>query len=365
MSTINSHLVNSNSLSGFGERLKLAFDNAQNKEIASKLGVSNPAITAYLQGRVPPAEKLIEIADYTGCNLHWLLTGEGPKRVIDNTTEPSRAKTILFHCNKGGVGKSTASLLTAAGLVNRGYKTLLVDNVFGSCTLNLFYQVLKNSLLTKEHKSLNKARHKPTSADLIDPDEKMFFSTPIRGLDLVSFDKSYQLMLMEKKVRHFDLVPRDIQDSYSFIVVDAHSNMDPFRPLSLFMTMLLREAKVIIPFQPYNAMGESVRNTLEYIDYAQSFSEGIEFLGLFLNNYDTRTPMDVGLRREIELLVRDKLLHSTIHKSQELLELLPKGLENFYRTKSRVVREYGSLVTEILERLGLEGQAGGYAKRAS
>jgi hypothetical protein len=75
--------------------------------------------------------------------------------------------------------------------------------------------------------------------------------------------------------------------------------------------------------------------------------------------------MDVALRREIELLVGDKLLHSTIHKSQELLELLPKGVDNFYRTKSKVVREYGTLVTEILERVGVEGQAGRYAKRAS
>jgi transcriptional regulator with XRE-family HTH domain len=64
-------------MSPFGERLRQAFNNASNAEIARKLGVSEPAIGNYVKGRIPDADKLLQISTLTGCNLHWLLTGEG------------------------------------------------------------------------------------------------------------------------------------------------------------------------------------------------------------------------------------------------------------------------------------------------
>jgi transcriptional regulator with XRE-family HTH domain len=62
----------------FGERLKQAFNNASNAEIARKLGVSEPAVKNYVGGRVPDADKLLSIRNLTKCNLDWLLTGEEP-----------------------------------------------------------------------------------------------------------------------------------------------------------------------------------------------------------------------------------------------------------------------------------------------
>lgn len=62
----------------FGQRLKLAFNNAKNAEIARKIGVGETAVTNYLAGRVPDAEKLIKIRQSTNCDLNWLLTGEEP-----------------------------------------------------------------------------------------------------------------------------------------------------------------------------------------------------------------------------------------------------------------------------------------------
>lgn len=65
--------------SEFGERLKIAFDNAVNAEIANKIGVSEAAVGTYVRGRIPDGAKLVEISKLTNCNLHWLLTGDGPK----------------------------------------------------------------------------------------------------------------------------------------------------------------------------------------------------------------------------------------------------------------------------------------------
>jgi transcriptional regulator with XRE-family HTH domain len=62
---------------GFGGRLKSAFKEASNADIARALDVSEPAVSNYIGGRIPPADKLFLIYEITNCNLHWLLTGEG------------------------------------------------------------------------------------------------------------------------------------------------------------------------------------------------------------------------------------------------------------------------------------------------
>jgi repressor LexA len=66
---------------GFGERLKEAFGNAGTAEIARRLGITYQAAKNYVEGRIPPAEKLIEISRSTNCSIHWLLTGEGSREV--------------------------------------------------------------------------------------------------------------------------------------------------------------------------------------------------------------------------------------------------------------------------------------------
>lgn len=71
------------SVDDFAKRLRHAFRDADNKTIASKLGVTAAAVSNYFNGRIPDAEKLLLIAQSTNCNLHWLLTGEeSPTREI-------------------------------------------------------------------------------------------------------------------------------------------------------------------------------------------------------------------------------------------------------------------------------------------
>jgi hypothetical protein len=67
---------------GFGKRLREAFGGAKNVEIAERLGKSEPAIKNYIDGRIPQADDLVVISSLTGCSVHWLVTGEGPKEVL-------------------------------------------------------------------------------------------------------------------------------------------------------------------------------------------------------------------------------------------------------------------------------------------
>ena len=71
--------MESEKLSTFGERLIAAFGEVPKSKIAEVLGVKPSAVTNYLQDRIPDADKLKAISDFTNCSIHWLITGEGEK----------------------------------------------------------------------------------------------------------------------------------------------------------------------------------------------------------------------------------------------------------------------------------------------
>lgn len=76
----------------FGARLSEAFNNVGIGEISRKLGLSYHAARNYLKGRVPGPEVLLSISNVTQCSIHWLLTGEGPKRALHLAEEPALYK---------------------------------------------------------------------------------------------------------------------------------------------------------------------------------------------------------------------------------------------------------------------------------
>lgn len=45
-------------------------------EFADLLGISQPAVSQYLQGRVPPADVLLPLARLGNTSIEWILTGE-------------------------------------------------------------------------------------------------------------------------------------------------------------------------------------------------------------------------------------------------------------------------------------------------
>lgn len=51
------------------------------KGLADYLSISQPAVSLYLQGRIPPADALLKIAELGGTTVEWILTG---------TREPSK-----------------------------------------------------------------------------------------------------------------------------------------------------------------------------------------------------------------------------------------------------------------------------------
>ena len=132
-----------NNKENFSRRLREAFGDLRNKDIAELLGVSKATVTLYTQGHFPPSEMLLRIGEKTGCNLHWLMTGHGPKWASSEGDAPKRKGEViaLYHA-AGGTGKTAAASFLAMSLARRGYKTLLVEPFGGYGLSSSFFPLL-------------------------------------------------------------------------------------------------------------------------------------------------------------------------------------------------------------------------------
>jgi transcriptional regulator with XRE-family HTH domain len=49
--------------------------NVNQKELARQLNITQPAVSKYLQGRIPPADVLLQLAGMSHVSIEWILTG--------------------------------------------------------------------------------------------------------------------------------------------------------------------------------------------------------------------------------------------------------------------------------------------------
>ncbi len=57
------------------------------KDLADYLSISQPAVSLYLQGRMPPADILLQIAKLGETTVEWLLTGTDTKETHGSVRE--------------------------------------------------------------------------------------------------------------------------------------------------------------------------------------------------------------------------------------------------------------------------------------
>jgi len=69
------------------------------KDLAALLHISQPAVSLYLKGRMPPADTLYRIAQIGNCSVEWLLTGHKPKQgnmVVRETSSGYGKEALLL-----------------------------------------------------------------------------------------------------------------------------------------------------------------------------------------------------------------------------------------------------------------------------
>lgn len=68
-------------------------------QLAALLGISQPAVSGYLQGRMPPSDILFKIARIGGTTVEWLMEGgprDAPAAQVREPTAPYGQTAVLI-----------------------------------------------------------------------------------------------------------------------------------------------------------------------------------------------------------------------------------------------------------------------------
>ncbi|RMF60502.1 MAG: helix-turn-helix domain-containing protein [Calditrichaeota bacterium] len=79
-----------------GERISRIMQAAgmNQQQLATHLGISQPAVSLYLQGRIPPPEVLYQLALLGNTSMEWILTG---KEERDISSGKVREASSAYH----------------------------------------------------------------------------------------------------------------------------------------------------------------------------------------------------------------------------------------------------------------------------
>lgn len=322
----------------FPDRLRAAFNDARNIDIARQLDVSKATITLYMGGRLPPSEVLLKIAGETGCNLHWLMTGHGPKWTHPADSQPEREARViaLYNSGAGGTGNSTAAVFIALSLARRGYRTLLVES-YGDvvCSDMMFPQLLFELKIEKVAREYDREM------------TRQLFKTPVNELDMHIGSPKRRAKLLEHGVPNFSAIPSDLRCKYTFIIMDM-GRADFLNNLDLLRARLVMSSQVLISCDVYRCKS-SIEGTLLNLESAFAQSDDIQILGGFINLADPSERRVASGRSEIAQLLPGKAFKTVIHRDLEINKALMKGVGvHALGAKMKAVRDFNDLTEELL-----------------
>lgn len=332
-----------NNKEDFSRRFKEAFNGIPNKDIAELLGVSKASITLYTSGRLPPSEMLLVVAEKTGCNLHWLMTGHGPKwaQSTDSPTKRAGEVIALYH-SAGGTGKSVAASFLAMSLARRGYRTLLVETFEELSPSSLFFPQLSDIEYSPSRFSEIYGR------DMA----RRFFKTPVDRLDLHAGSISTRSKLLELKVKNFLTVPSEVLHKYSFIIMDVKSR-DLLDESDMFKARLMLSAKVLISCDAYRA-DTGIEDCFAFLKRSLEQSDEISVLGAFANKASLKSHSLMKTLFEINLFLPGGALNTVIRRDTNYLNSRMNNLAIYdLSPRAKIVKDYEQLAEEIILRTGI------------
>jgi len=208
---------------------------------------------------------------------------------------------LAFFNQKGGVGKTTTAINLAAYLAISGKRVLICDiDPQGNATSGL--GIDKNSLDTTLYEAL-----------------KAIKKTNITGLDLLPANGQLagsEVEMVNQPHREFLLKAALEGLDYDYIIIDCPPSLG-----LLTVNGLAAADDVIIPVQAEYYALEGLGQLLGvYSQIKQSLNPDLNFLGILVTLYDSRTSLSEQVRLELEKHFHGKVFATVIPRSIRLAE---------------------------------------------
>ncbi len=251
------------------------------------------------------------------------------------------SKVITLVNQKGGVGKTTTAMNSAAYLAETGKFVLLVDmdpqgnasSGFGFDRNELdngVYEALARKkrffdiVLNTAHEGLRLAPSGPSLAGA--------------NVELVNMDRrEFQLLDLLDQVKH----------AYDYIVIDCPPSLG-----LLTVNSLVAADELLIPVQAEYYALEGLGQLLNTIGLIQEHVKPeLKVLGAVITMYDKRTRLSEDVMNELYRYFPDTIFRTVIPRTVRLAEAPSFGRSIFhYDPKGKGAKAYERLVREILEK---------------
>jgi len=258
-------------------------------------------------------------------------------------------RTISIINQKGGCGKTTTAVNTAAAFAELGKRVLLID------------------LDPQAHVALGLG-YDPDSLDrtiydvLIQPDgfvRDAIVQTGIARLDLAPCNMllgNVEVQLADAPGRELLLTRclRSVRDVYDLCVIDCPPSLGV-----LTLNALMASMDIIIPVQVHSCNVKGLKRVLESIRIIRERlqSHAAEHIHLLLTFVDDRGAFGQRVQEQVREAFGQLVLNTVIHRNTSVAEAPGAGKPVLtYAPRSRGTADYRALAHEILEESGLRGE---------
>ena len=287
------------------------------------------------------------------------------------------ATTLLFGNMKGGVGKTTNSVMVAYQLAKMGYKTLVCD---------LDPQANATQLLRRtyglQHDGADLKIDKTMMVALSEQDIKSAIVNIMDNLDLLPSSedfKSYPDFLeitfmpdkekiaenpnslqsemsavKEQRISYFAKQLEKVKDDYDVVVIDVPPTLSVFTDSAIYAT-----DEIVIVLQTQQRSLDGAETFFEYLQQMYNSYEDVDFdiLGVLPVLLKTRSGLDDQILEDAkEDFGEDALFDQIIHHMERLKRYDRTGIADHELTKAdihdrKIHYIYSELTKEIVERL--------------
>lgn len=261
--------------------------------------------------------------------------------------------TIVIANQKGGVGKTTTTINLGAALAKSGKRVLLIDaDHQGHTTKGLNIKPENGTLcdiFTDEYKMLEDV--------MCSTEQKGLWVIP-SNIQLARVEMKLSLMgakeyrLRKKIQKSLEYQRRSKVHEFDYCLIDCPPTFG-----NICLNAFLSAQWVIMPMQLSYFSLEGVDSFIESLNYVNDelgelVGHHIDFLGVLLNFYDSRTNITKDIRERLEKIFGKLIFDTLVPVNVKLNEAQSKGLPIFeYDPTCKGAEAYLSLCEEVLNRI--------------
>lgn len=289
--------------------------------------------------------------------------------------------TILYGNMKGGVGKTTNSVMTAYQLARQGYKTLVCDldpQANATQLLRRTYNLQNDNDLAIEKTMMVALTEEDISSAIVNimdnlyllPSSEDFKSYPdflemkympdkekIQAGDGTTL-QSEMSRIKEQRISYFAKQLAKVKDDYDFVIIDVPPTLSIFTDSAIYATDY-----VIIVLQTQQRSLDGAETFFEYLQQMYNDHAAIDFdiLGVLVVLLKNNAGLDSQILQDAEedfgkdMLFKKIIRHMERLKRYDRTGIAEKGLTPYDMHDTRLHYIYQQLTNEIVTRLKHKG----------